>query len=111
MDSDYQTYRGRCKEMSETAIAAEPSLRLVRGYYHCPVWGKQEHWWTERPDGTIFDPTAKQFPSKGIGEYEEWDGVIPCEQCGKPVDMNEASIDGHHVFCSYECHGRCVGVF
>ena len=31
---DYQRYRGKCKEMSEALIAADPSLRLVRGHYY-----------------------------------------------------------------------------
>lgn len=37
--SDYAKYRGKCKEMSEEAVAQDPSLRLVRGYYHCPFSG------------------------------------------------------------------------
>lgn len=108
-DSDYMQFRGKCKEMSEAAVLSDPTLRLVRGYYHCPFWGKQEHWWAQRPDGTIVDPTARQFPSKGCGEYEEFDGKIECEQCGKLVSEEEACITGHHVFCSSECYARCVG--
>lgn len=106
--TDYEKYRGRCKEMSEDLVSRDPSLRLVRGWYHCPMWGKQAHWWTERQDGSIVDPTARQFPSKGIGEYEEYDGNIECEQCGKVVPEEKAHIDGHHAFCSSTCYGRCV---
>ena len=109
-ETDYVKYRGKCKEMSESAVAADPTLRLVRGHYYCPIWGKQAHWWTEHLDGTIFDPTARQFPSNGTGKYVEWDGKYECEECGNPVDIDKASIDGNHIFCSYECHGRCVGV-
>lgn len=106
--SDYTKYRGRCKEMSEAAVADDPTLRLVRGWYHCPIWGKQPHWWAERPDGTVVDPSARQFPSKGIGEYEEYDGTIECEQCGRVVAEADAYFDGHHAFCSYSCYGACV---
>ena len=106
--SDYMKYRGKCREMSEALVAEDPSLRLVRGYYHCPIWGRQEHWWTEKPDGTVVDPTAKQFPSKGIGEYEEFDGLLYCENCGMEVTEEQAYIDGHHVFCSSTCYGLAV---
>lgn len=107
-NSDYMKYRGKCREMSEALVAENPSLRLVRGYYYCPIWGRQEHWWTEKPDGTVVDPTAKQFPSKGIGEYEEFDGLLYCENCGMKVTEEQAHIDGHHVFCSDACYGLTV---
>lgn len=110
MSNDYLEYRGRCKELSEQAVAADPSLRLVRGYYHCPIWGKQAHWWTAREDGTINDPSARQFPSKGCGEYEEFDGMIECEQCGKKVPEDKAHYYGNYAFCSETCICRCVGI-
>jgi len=97
---NYRKYRGKCKEMSEELCAADPTLRLVRGYYHCPHWGKQAHWWCSRPDGIIVDPTVLQFPSKGYGVYEEFDGICECEYCGKLV--------GRHFYCSYECYGKDV---
>lgn len=108
--SDYAKYRGKCKEMSEEAVAQDPSLRLVRGYYHCPFWGKQEHWWTVCPDGTVFDPTKDQFPSKGIGEYEEFDGWCVCEECGKKVKEEDAYMCGPYPCCSNECAMRLVGL-
>ena len=40
--TDYQKYRGKCKELVEAAIIADSSMRAVRGYYHCPLWGKQQ---------------------------------------------------------------------
>lgn len=109
-DSDYLRYRGKCKEMSEALVAADPSLTLVRGYYHDPAWGEQQHWWTKKPDGTIVDPTKDQFPSKGQGQYVEFDGTVECAECGQRVKEEEADIDGSYAFCSYECHGRFVGV-
>lgn len=66
-ESDYIQFRGKCKEMSQELVKADPSLTLVRGHYHCPIWGKQAHWWVNDEDGNIIDPTARQFPSKGNG--------------------------------------------
>ena len=109
--SDYLKYRGKCKEMSEALVAVDPTLTLVRGHYHCLVWGKQPHWWVKRPDGTVVDPTKDQFPSKGAGEYVEFDGNIECSNCGKPMKEEDADIEGNYAFCSYECHGRFVGAF
>lgn len=109
-DTDYSLYRGKCKEMSEELVKNDPTLKLVRGYYHCPFWGKQEHWWTVKEDGTIVDPTAKQFPSKGYSEYEEFNGILNCSECGKEMKEEEASFDSNYCFCSYECHGRFIGL-
>lgn len=109
-NSDYQKYRGKCKEMSESLVSKNPELRLVRGFYICPVWGEEQHWWTEKPDGTIVDPTCKQFPSKGNGEYVEFDGICNCEICGKEVKENEAIIMGSYPCCSSNCARMLVGV-
>ncbi len=111
METDYQLFRGKCKEMSEAMVIADPTLTLVRGHYHCPVWGKQPHWWAKKPDGTIIDPTKNQFPSRGIGEYIEFDGMLECACCGKLMKEEDADLEGRFAFCSYECHGRFVGVF
>ena len=108
---DYEKYRGRCREFSEAAKVDDPSLTLVRGHYVCPIWGEQPHWWCVRPDGTVFDPTANQFPSKGVGEYIPFDGVVECSECGKRIKEEDANIEGNYAFCSYLCHGRFVGVF
>lgn len=107
---DYGTYRGKCKEMSEALIAANPALSLMRGHYYCPSWGEQPHWWAKRSDGTIIDPTKDQFPSKGHGEYVEFDGTIECSNCGKAMQEDDADISGNYAFCSYLCHGQFVGV-
>lgn len=110
--SDYERFRGKCREMSEAAVKEDPTLRLVRGHYLCWEWGSQEHWWTVRADGTIHDPTKLQFPSKGDGEYVEFNGIVYCAECGK--DMKEEDVkdsDGHYAFCSGMCHGRFVGVY
>ncbi len=107
----YATFRGRCKELSEAACQADPTLTLVRGHYHCPIWGtKEAHWWTVRPDGTIHDPTKLQFPSGGLGEYVPFDGTIECDECGKVVPEDEAQIHGRYAFCSGLCNARFVGL-
>lgn len=103
--------RGKCKSMAEEAVTADPSLRLVRGWYFCPIWSTNEqHWWTARPDGSIYDPTAAQFPSLGAGMYEEFAGTFECEECGREFPEDEAYPTGNsHLVCSTECFGRMVG--
>ena len=110
-DTGYLTYRGKCKEMSEAAVAVDPTLTLVRGHYVCPFWGEQAHWWCKRRDGSIVDPSKDQFPSKGHGAHLEFDGMVQCSECGKQMREEEADYESNYCFCSYECHGRFVGVF
>lgn len=107
--TNYMKYRGKCKEMCEDLLCDDPTLKLVRGFYHCPFWGKQAHWWCVDENGKIVDPTIKQFPSS-LGEYEEFDGFIECEHCGKTVKEVDARFYGHHVYCSYTCNMRDVGL-
>jgi len=110
-EEGYPLYRGKCKEYSEAACAADPTLTLVRGHYFCPIWNTDEpHWWTVKPDGSIYDPTREQFPSKGHGIYTPFDGSVECAECGERVPEQEASLDGRYAFCSYTCHGRFVGL-
>ena len=106
-------YRGKCKEMAQAAIADDPSLRLVRGFYTCPIWNKREqHWWTVRPDGTIYDPSCAQFPSNGMGEYEEFNGEWTCDECGSQFaeGANESQYHGKYAFCSTTCLMKFVGL-
>ena len=111
-ESDYKKYRGKCLEFCELAIKEDPTLTLVRGYYYCPIWNtNQPHWWTVRPDGSIFDPTKDQFPSKGVGIYTPFNGLISCSECGKEIKEEEADIDGNYAFCSYRCHSNFVGIY
>jgi hypothetical protein len=111
-ETDYSKFRGKCKEFCEEAIAADPTLILVRGHYYCPIWNSEEaHWWTTRPDGSIFDPTKAQFPSNGLGFYTPFSGMVECSQCEKEMKEEEATFDSNYCFCSYACHGKFVGVF
>lgn len=108
--SDYLEYRGQCKELAEAAASADPSLQIVRGFYLCPLWGKQAHWWCVRPNGEIVDPSVRQFPTAGVGaEYVEFDGNIECEFCQKLVPESDAYCYAQHAYCSYECFGHDIG--
>lgn len=119
--TDYEKYRGKCKEFSEAYCKEHPEYHLVRGYYHDDVWGKQQHWWCEDDVGNVYDPTRKQFPSGKSGVlhvpydsiqksifYEEFDGRYQCEYCGKMVAEDSAYMHFQHVYCSYECYGKDV---
>ena len=110
--TDYQLYRGKCLEMSQEAILANPDLTLVRGHYFCPIWNKDEpHWWTIKSDGTVYDPSAKQFPSAGLGIYTPFDGILNCSNCDKKMKEEDAQIDGNYAFCCTRCHGIFVVIF
>jgi hypothetical protein len=110
--TDYLKYRGKCKEFVDESVRNNHTLTPVRGFYYDYSWGRQAHWWCKRTDGTIYDPTADQFPSKGKGVYEEFDGTVECAQCGKEMPEAEAIIDGngHYAFCSTHCNMRFVGL-
>jgi hypothetical protein len=95
---------GKCHEATEELVAAFPELRRVRGFYLCGVWGQREHWWCVAPDGSIVDPTAGQFPSKGFGVYSELDPDEP-EPTGKCLDCGEYVYDGN-TFCDTTCEAR-----
>ena len=108
--SDYQKYRGKCKPAVEAAVADDPTLTAVRGHYICPMWGKQAHWWCERLDGSVFDPTVDQFPEPHIGDYVPFDGFLECDQCGRRVHEDEAHFNGRYGYCSYGCAMLAVGL-
>ena len=109
--NDYLKYRGKCKELAEEKVSDCPDLRLVRGYYYCPIFGtKEQHWWTEDREGNIFDPSKDQFPSKGTGTYEEFDGYLECCQCGKRIREEDAIIHGRYGACTPKCMMMFVGL-
>ena len=95
---------GKCKKYVDQMKQVFPELVVRRGFYHCPIWNERQHWWLEAEDGSIIDPTAEQFPSKGGGRYEplnddELEDRVPtgvCMDCGKPVYH-------HALFCSAAC--------
>lgn len=90
-----------CDTRTRLMVEAFPELRRVPGYYYCPIWGRRTHWWCVTQDGTVIDPTATQFPLRGIGVYEEVTDFskLPtgvCMDCGDPVY-------NHRTFCNEEC--------
>ncbi len=109
--TDYEQYRGKCKELAEQWVAEHAEYTLVRGSYFCPIWNREEaHWWTTAPDGSIHDPSAKQFPSKGLGLYTPFDGYLECAECGQLIEETDAIGYGNYAFCSGGCVSRFVGV-
>lgn len=116
-NEDYLKYRGKCKEYAQELAATDPSLEIVRGYFHEPFWAeKQPHWWCKDSDGNIIDPSVKQFPSWKLAEidpslfYEEFDGIIQCAECGTSVKEENARFDSNYAFCSTKCNMRFVGL-
>ncbi len=111
VDDGYNKFRGRCKELSELACIEDKTLTLVRGYYYCPIWNVEEpHWWCVKQDGVIFDPSKDQFPSKGLGLYKEFNGIVNCSECGKELKEEDARFDSRYAFCSLSCNMRFVGL-
>lgn len=95
---------GKCAEATTSMVQMFPELRRVRGFYCCPLWGRREHWWLVAPDGSIVDPTVRQFPGGGLGDYQEWtegdfEPVGKCINCGEYV--YQEGIGG--VLCNEAC--------
>ena len=111
-ESNYKKYRGKCKQFVYEAVKNDPTLKAVRGFFHCVFDGKQAHWWCIRQDGSIFDPTVKQFKGGGVcGEYEEFDGTMPCAECGRKIQEAEFIMlgNGNYVVCSNKCACKFLG--
>lgn len=108
IDARYPTQQsayGKCREATADMIAAFPELRLIRGHYYCLAgWGERTHWWCVAADGSVVDPTARQFPSGGRGEYVAWieGDKEPTGQC---PNCNEYVYDGG-TCCSEKCHNQ-----
>ena len=99
---------GECAEITQMMLGAFPELKRVRGHYMCPWWGECAHWWLTAPDGSIVDPTAKQFPSEGQGEYvPHVEGFAEptgkCPNCGGYCWTGETccSEQCHHQYAAY----------
>lgn len=97
---------GLCAALSLEMQKVFPELERVRGHYVCPFWGNREHWWLVTSDGTIVDPTVEQFPSKGLGDYIEWEEGASeptgeCYNCGDYTFNDES-------FCSSTCEQTTI---
>lgn len=92
---------GQCKDYSQAMLRAFPELRLVRGFFHC-VWGARQHFWLVAPDGSVVDPTRRQFP--GMGEYEELQDHELADRCPTGVCMDcGGQVFRFNRFCSPQC--------
>jgi len=109
--SSHESAYGNCYELCFMMSKKFPALLQVRGHYNCPIWGKRTHWWLKTIDGEIVDPSAKQFPSKGTGVYEEWvegqeEPTGMCPNCS-------GFVYGGGTCCSDACHSAyaayCIG--
>ncbi|WP_414039440.1 hypothetical protein ACJU26_09625 [Acidithiobacillus sp. M4-SHS-6] len=110
-EENYKQYRGKCRELAEEACANNPELKLVRGHYWCPIWNREEpHWWCTDGSGKIVDPSARQFPSAGLGIYTPFNELVACAECGKSVQEHEATFESNYAFCSTRCLMRFVGL-
>lgn len=102
----------KCAEYTLTMQQVFPELIRVRGHYDCPIWGSREHWWLVDPDSEeIVDPTASQFPSKGVGK--EW--YTPHEEgsrepTGKCLNCGEY-VYGISSTCNEFCHNEVMNSF
>ena len=95
---------GQCEEITKRMAGAFPELQRQRGHYVCPSTGRQPHWWLVTPDGTVLDRTKDQFPSRGLGAYELYEGPEPtgtCLTCG-------ALVFGDERFCNAHCRNEFV---
>ena len=100
----------QCAEFTKLMNDVYPELRRVCGFYHCPIVGKRPHWWLIDQNGNIVDPTAVQFPSRGVmGEYIELEGPQ-----GKPKGrcLNCGEVSYHETyFCSDGCRDEYMSNF
>lgn len=94
----------QCAERTLEMQKQFPKLIRVRGFYHCPRWGKSSHWWLKTKDNQIIDPTAKQFCAGGI--YEEHDESQP-EPTGKCPNCGEYCYDNKSL-CSKVCEKQYI---
>lgn len=104
---------GQCAVATKEMVAAFPELRRTRGHYYCVFgWGERAHWWCVTEAGDVVDPTARQFPSVGTGEYAELDPNAPiptgkCPECGELVYENETFCSPRHeaIYVAYMTTG------
>jgi hypothetical protein len=91
---------GKCREWSRAMASFYPELRVARGWYDDPIWGQREHWWCVTPAGEIVDPTAAQFPTRGMFPYREItdESEVPtgaCLTCGTRCTREPLSAQTH----------------
>ena len=93
---------GDCADVTRNMVAKDPSLTRVRGFYHCPQWGRRAHWWLKDATGRVLDPTAAQFPSMGLGSYEEYDALKHPTPVGRCMQCGDETFE-HPNYCGDTC--------
>jgi hypothetical protein len=93
---------GKCSEVTLEMQKIFPELIRVRGHYWDAIWGEREHWWLIDPSGETIDPTSKQFPTKGHGEYIQWNEGDP-EPTGICPNCGDHCYHGNYC-CSEKCN-------
>jgi hypothetical protein len=106
---------GACSVATNKMVKAFPELVKVAGWCN-----GHEHYWCVAPDGTVVDPTARQFTDVlGSYRYPElhyraWEPgdkvrVGRCMNCGDDIYKEVQSLDGtRYCVCSDECHQQLV---
>ena len=63
MKTNYQIFRGNCKEACEALQSALPDLELIRGHYVPLFTGKAEpHWWLKTPKKVMMVGANMLYP-------------------------------------------------
>jgi hypothetical protein len=70
IDENVSNPYGQCYEYSSKMMDTYPELRIVQGYYDCPIWGKRDHFFLLDKNNLVIDPTRTQFPTQGTWNYE-----------------------------------------
>lgn len=99
---------GECRTATELMVKEFPELKRVAGHVYTLGWGKRSHFWCVTPDGSIVDPTARQFP--GLLGYEPWKPgdevcVGKCMNCGCEIWRKVQSLEDvkRECICGREC--------
>lgn len=90
---NFKSAYGKCNKLCREMQEVFPELDLVKGWYKDPIWGDREHWWLLDDSGEVVDPTAKQFPTKGLFAYKR---VKP----GDPKPLGKCMICGAYCYDS-----------
>ena len=98
---DYESTYGQCIQATKSMTKAFPELRTAKGFLFDAQWGRRQHMWCVAQDGSIVDPTKKQFPCP-----VEYDEVLPGDESRIPtgvrMDCGDDVYNGD-TFCSEEC--------
>lgn len=99
---------GLCADATRRMVVAFPELKRVAGTAYSAM-RTTEHWWCVAPDGTVVDPTARQFSGCGVVEYVPWKPgdevrVGRCMNCGEDIYERVESLQGsRREICGETC--------